>query len=238
MKRTQSGSAMAEFAVLATVMVPMLTMIPVVGNVIGINQTTTQASRYAAWEMTVTNKTTTQLAAEVNSRFFADVQTGQSSLFTPGGDNISVTIEKNGLPKQAGGVLEAGVEALGALENAISGAKWDLENNGLYNVRVAANINASSILGAAKDCAGSENEAVFACNSRSNAILIDSWSAKNAGQVQERVSALVPLGIIRPLGDAIAQLSIIPILAELEGLDGALGEVKPDVLPPDRYGLE
>ncbi|MEL0585317.1 MAG: hypothetical protein AAES65_10630 [Candidatus Thiodiazotropha sp. (ex. Lucinoma kazani)] len=51
----QKGNASVETILIATVMVPLLTGIPLVGKIADINNTTTQSSRYLAWEQTVTD---------------------------------------------------------------------------------------------------------------------------------------------------------------------------------------
>ena len=63
---------MTEFAVLALVLVPAFIMLPLMGKVSNINQTTIQASRYAAWEMTVTDKSKADLLHEIEHRFYTD----------------------------------------------------------------------------------------------------------------------------------------------------------------------
>ena len=73
-KRSQRGSAMTEFAVLAVVMVPMFSLVPLLAKVSDVNQSTIQASRYAAWERTLHDtsaKDDLRLAVEVNNLFFS-----------------------------------------------------------------------------------------------------------------------------------------------------------------------
>ncbi len=68
------GSALTEFAVLTLVMVPLFSMIPLLGKISDVNHTVVQASRYAAWERTVADpsrKSEGALSLEVNNRFFA-----------------------------------------------------------------------------------------------------------------------------------------------------------------------
>ena len=68
--------------------------------------------------------------------------------------------------------------------------------------------------------------------------LTDTWGASGPGQVEKRVRSLVPMTVLRPVGDALSNIGVLPIFQELKKLDGIFGEVKPDVLPPDRYGDE
>jgi hypothetical protein len=259
----QSGSAMTEFVVLGLVLVPAFTLMPLMGKVASINQTTIQASRYAAWEMTVTDKSQTQLRNEVENRFFVDAdvmlnqnqgkgviishnalwsgvsknQNGsQNRLFTAGKKNLFLNIDDGEIPNKAGGFLVKGVHGMGALSSVISDAKWDLRTNGLYDVQVRANIGSNQFFAGKKDCLDKNNSAVFACVHRNNAILVDTWSAESAEQVEERTMSLVPLGILRPVGNALALLGKLPMITDIAGLEDAFGQVQPDVLPPDRHG--
>ncbi len=263
-KHMQNGSALTEFAVLALVMVPAFTMVPLLGKVSNMNQTTVQASRYAAWEMTVSGKSNGVLTQEVDARYFARSDTLiQTNVVTPGdsdqnvlwggygenedgkvnrlfraGDNkIAVYMENNPLPSEAGGSLMTGIVAVGdALDGTIPGANWDLEGEGLYNARIGVNVGANRLLSGGKDCQGRESDETFSCISRNSAILVDSWSSSDSGQVVSRTKALVPAGTLQSLGDMVSVLGNIPLFEELEGLDGAFGYVDPDQLPPDRYG--
>lgn len=64
----ESGSALTEFVVLMVVLVPLMFGIPMVGKMIDLKQTTTQASRYSAWETTVNTRRPT----DVGERFYSD----------------------------------------------------------------------------------------------------------------------------------------------------------------------
>jgi hypothetical protein len=85
--RNQSGSAMTEFAILTVVMVPLFFVMPTLGKITDINNTSIQASRYMAWERTVSNqqqKTYDELGAELHNRFLVHpemgVRTGQGKI--------------------------------------------------------------------------------------------------------------------------------------------------------------
>lgn len=72
-KRRQSGSALTEFAILGTVMIPLFFMMPTLGKMTDVNHSTIQASRYMAWERTVSDashKDTATMATELHNRFF------------------------------------------------------------------------------------------------------------------------------------------------------------------------
>ena len=73
-RKYQLGGATVETILVATVLVPVLGSLPLLGKIADINNTTNQSSRYMAWEQTVTGtsgKPVSQLQAEVSNRFFA-----------------------------------------------------------------------------------------------------------------------------------------------------------------------
>ena len=61
---------MAEFALLVTIMAPLLFAIPMIGKLIDVRQTAVQASRYTAWETTV--GVAPGAGNAVRGRFFTD----------------------------------------------------------------------------------------------------------------------------------------------------------------------
>jgi len=64
----QTGSALVEFIVVSAVLIPIMFGIPMIGKMIDLKQTTAQASRYSAWETTVSDAP----AQNVDQRFFSD----------------------------------------------------------------------------------------------------------------------------------------------------------------------
>lgn len=64
----QSGSALVEFIIVSAVLIPIMFGIPMIGKIIDLKQTTVQASRYSAWETTVSD----QSAQNLDQRFFSD----------------------------------------------------------------------------------------------------------------------------------------------------------------------
>lgn len=269
-KKNLRGSAMTEFAVLCLVMVPMFSIMPLLGKVSDMNQTTIQASRFAAWERTVHDeeeKSDDRLAVEVSNLFFSrpdemvrtneDLLTGndhennlwsgygvvdskQNRLLAADGSGLKSYVETSNesLPGVVSGTLTGGINTvISAMADLNSGATWDLEENGLYVAKVGTNVNSNVFLSGAKDCSNSENDEVFACIRRRNAILVDSWASSDSEQVKSRVKALVPTGAFSPIANLTKVMSIAPFMKEFGKLDeDAFGYVDPDVLPPDRYG--
>lgn len=261
---------MTEVAVLGAVMVPMLTLMPLLGKVSDINQSTIQASRYAAWERTLHDggdKSDSRLAVEVSNLFFSkqdepirtneDLLTGddhQNNMWTgygkvddkqtrligggSGGLKSYVSTVNESLPGGVSGTLNNATNKIfGTMARLIPGASWDMERNGLYVARVGTNVSSNSILTGTKDCENNNNEDVFSCIRRHNAILVDSWESSGSAQTKSRVKAMVPSGALEPISNVTKVLGWIPFSKELGRLDDeALGYVSPDVLPPDRYG--
>jgi hypothetical protein len=85
--RVQKGNATVETILIATVAVPLLAGIPLIGKVADINHTTAQSSRYLAWEQTIGAshyKSDERLETEVRNRFFSrpdlQIRTDQDAL--------------------------------------------------------------------------------------------------------------------------------------------------------------
>ncbi len=258
------GAATIEFLALGGILISLLFSLPILGELASVNSNAEQASRYVAWELTVGKTDSTKLAGEVDRRFFAasggnqsvaplgakaaalgqwsrdesTVQSGRVGSVETG--EVTVLLDNGAIPSKAGGLLVNGVETLGAMQSFIPDAKWDLQSRGLYNVVVQSNLGSSRFLsgGTGKDCAGQEDKEIYSCLRHNNAILVDAWMARDASQVEERTKALVPLGILKyPLGKPLDALSrVLPFVVDLHGIDKAFGEVRPDILPPDRYG--
>lgn len=97
------GSALTETVILCIVMVPLTFMLPIIGKLIDLKQTTIQASRYAAWQQTVTTGNTAP--ADIRARFYQDpavqlhthqVEQGDKSARNILWGSAPTTTEKNG----------------------------------------------------------------------------------------------------------------------------------------------
>lgn len=233
-RQVQQGNALTEFVLLAMVMVPAITLIPLLGKVSDINQSTIQASRYAAWERTVHSegqKSNAQLTTEVTHRFYADpdlllnserttVTEAQghnvywSSHLDDDGNLVSMTdhdalmvMTRNESPPSNTGadVMSKAVVAIGdAMDGLIEDAQWELEENGFIVAEVSAPIASNHRFTQGEDCAAQESEEVFSCVSRRNAIFIDAWNSGSPEETNQRVRTLVPAGVFQPLGDALS----------------------------------
>jgi len=259
------GNALTEFAVLAVVMVPAIASVPILGKLADVNQSAAQASRYTAWERTVSDneqKSDATLTTEVRNRFFAspDIliesdrteltassnhfwrassdQTGASnSLVSYANDSITVRTSNTAIPNGAAATLSEGIESIGnAMSGMISDSEWDLEGKGFYVAEVNLSIATNGQLTEGTDCNNASSETVFSCVRQRNAIFVDSWASGSVGQTEERVRSLMPGAVFEPIGNGIALLGHVPLFKELKKLKNIFGEVNPDVLPLDRYG--
>jgi hypothetical protein len=256
----QKGNAIAEFLVVAAVLIPAVLSLPLLGKLADVNHVTTQASRYAVWEKTVggkTQKNDEQLAAEVTNRFmsksdekivtvlssehkannfWSDIS-GEKSLIKPE-SLLSVRSQNKDIPGDVGAeyIAKAMVVLGDTLDGVISNAKWDVEDKGFYLVSVDAELSSNRLSKDAKNCSGVVSEESGGCLSVVGAIFVDEWDAGSSKQVESRVRSMVPAGAAESLVDAISIIGVVPLFQELKYLKGVFGQVQPDILPPDRYG--
>lgn len=260
----QTGGALVEFVLVASILTPLLVLMPTLAKNADVAMATSQAARYGAWEQTVIIKGGDELATEVNNRFFAkesisinstsgalagdDVQrqfwggAGMSDrLFSAGEEGIGVDVAESSLGGKAGKV-ESAIHKFGsAIGSIVPDSEWDLGGGKLYTVDVGLEIKDDIFTNdevSGKGCDGVEAEAK-ACVTQRSAILTDTWGARGPTQVEQRVRSLVPAGALEPLGEVVSTVGVVlPLFQELKDLDGAFGLVMPDVLPEDRYGTE
>ena len=257
----QKGHALPEFVAMGAVFLPLVLMVPMMGKVADMNQTTIQASRYAAWERTVASeadKSEPVLQMETRRRFFqkSDVfiktdeapqaaAEQQNVLWRAYSndrfmgtvtENVNLAGSNSATPGSLGGSVTNIISGLASTMGSLSsGAEWDIDNNGLYRADVSVNVGSSSLgFAGRQDCAGQDNAQVFACIRRHNVILADTWSARNPAQVTTRVRSFVPMSMFEPIADVMDAVSFIPLLQEFDTFQP--GIVAPDVIPGDRLG--
>jgi hypothetical protein len=244
----QKGNATVETILIATVAVPLLTGIPLLGKIADVNNTTAQSSRYIAWEQTISgrnHKSVDQLEIEVRNRFLArpdlQIRTGQDAVTDEEAENpfwsgfgydendnenrlvsqgSAVTPEvDNVTPSSIAGTLSNGINIVGNTMARITGGNWDVEENGLYTGTVSLEVTGNSILTSGVDCHNQESETIVACIRRSNTIFADSWEASGPDHAASRSRAFVPAGALEPVGNALGNIvSIVPFFADLRGL--------------------
>ncbi|MCU7866852.1 MAG: hypothetical protein KZQ92_23105 [Candidatus Thiodiazotropha sp. (ex Lucinoma borealis)] len=246
--KKQNGNATVETILIATVMVPLLTGIPLLGKMADINNTTAQSSRYLAWEQTIngsSHKSAALLETEVNSRFFArpdlPIRTNRGELTEVERTNPMWTgygydeeEETNRLvdfgqgmrtqvvnesPESLAGTLSSGIATIGRTMARITGGEWNIEEHGLYTGTISTEVASNAYLTAGVDCQGRESETVTACVSRSNTIYVDAWDASNAEHAGRRARTFVPAGALEGVGNAVAGVvGAIPFFADIRGL--------------------
>ena len=133
------------------------------------------------------------------------------------------------------------VAILGSVFDELSGNSWGIVADGLLHAQTEVMVEPTSFIRAAGGgCSAasgnngsSQNDGANqkVCLSSAGAILADGWSASGDEEVESRVRSLVPSSAAAVLGDALSELSIVPLFEELEGLEGAFGHVDVDVLP-------
>lgn len=258
------GGALVEFVLVASVLAPLLILIPTLAKNTDVAMATSQAARYGAWEQTVIIKGGDELATEINNRFYskANVSINSASgalsgedmhrnfwggvgisdqLFRAGDEGIGVEVNESSLGGKAGKV-ESAIHNFGsALGSIVPDSEWDLGGGKLYTVDVGLEIKDDIFIGeesSGMGCDGVQAEAK-ACVTQRSAILTDTWGARGPAQVERRVRSLVPGGALEPLGEVVSTIGVVlPLFQELKDLDGAFGLVVPDALPEDRYGTE
>ncbi|MEW8191600.1 MAG: hypothetical protein AB2766_20075 [Candidatus Thiodiazotropha endolucinida] len=244
----QKGNATVETILIATVTVPLLTGIPLMGKIADINHTTAQSSRYLAWEQTIAGphyKDIEQLETEVNNRFFVrpdlQIRTDREALTNEGFENpfwsgigYDEDDEENRLvvlgrgfdasvsnqrPESIAGTLSAGINEIGDTLASITGGQWDIEENGLYTGRVSIEVAGNTILTSGVDCNEQESGTITACVTYTNTIYADSWDARDPAQAARRSRSFVPAGALESIGDALADVAtIVPFFADIQGL--------------------
>lgn len=261
--KNQAGQAMAEFTVFALfVMVPIFLTIPVLGKIADMNQKTVLASRYGAWERTISTPATkaeSTIRNEARLRFFARnnkyIQTGEavteknkersflwrsiSKSYNPMLTKFS-DVNSTTATNVASGV-KGGFAFADFTLNLVRPTSRDFDQTyEIYRSEMSLPVAANSrlkFLDKGVDCAGKKSNKTFVCIKRSNAIYTDTWNAGSRGQVISRVQDMVLTSRERAVGTVLrSTLGNIPfgMFKEVKWLD--LGIVKPDVLPSDRLG--
>jgi hypothetical protein len=244
----QKGNASIETILVATVMVPLLGGLPLLGKISDVNNTTAQSSRYLAWEQTIAgpvHKSADQLQAEVNNRFFARpdllIKTGRGTLSADeynnpmwSGYGYNEENEPNRLVSLGGGLrtqvinqqpdsiagpLSSGISAIGNTLANFTGGEWQIESEGLYTATVSVDIAGNNHLTSGVNCDHQESENVASCAIRSNAIFVDSWDARNSSHAANRARTFVPAGALEDVGDGAATIAqFVPFFSDITKL--------------------
>lgn len=170
----QSGSAMVEFFVLLLAMVPVLFMIPTIGKMIDLKQTTHQASRYIAWQNA---KSPSNISSgELVNRFYTDPGSPITTLggnetdnpsSNPGGtaenplwgqqrshdpsrvaarlDTVSYRNNDGSLPELSRGISR-GIERTASVLNFLGNVDWDLPSDAVSSDGITVSASISRVL--------------------------------------------------------------------------------------------
>lgn len=239
-RRHESGQSTTEFAVLALVLSPLALLVPLLGKYLDLAQTTTQASRYAAFEISVRGPATVKdeatVAAEARRRLMgtteAPVKTGDVAGDFAGFRNPLWTDFRGDhfLPRFDEGVTHAApAESRSAPPNAVAwfagDAGFRLPRDNLYTARMAA-----------APLTPREFplwEGVNVRMTRQTGILVDGWNAASADAVRNRIEdAAYPAYPVTLLRLQAYTLGQIPALFGEPGM--RVGRHDPDIVPCDR----
>lgn len=242
----QRGQSTVEFVVLALALVPLVLIVPLLGKYMDIAQVTAVASRYAAFESTVSHsgalggwKSDVLLAQEVRRRFFsnsdAPVKTGDAAgdfnahrnplWFDHRGDPL--------LPVFAANIgVEATHKSIAQPFGALYAKALGLSQDNLVTGRVTVDI--ANIAGLA------QFDALNLSATRSTAVLADPWAASGPQAIVTAIrsepfnlTGVFPYG---PLEILAGNPLIASVLEEFEWKSSPpdIGRVEPDRVPSDR----
>jgi len=258
-QRPQAGQALTEFLVASLVLIPMLLMIPLLGKLSDVNHTAIAASRYAAWERTVSTpkaKSDAELQKETQRRFFEapgiklkTQETGQrvsstnalwdvdadSRLVESSTRSVSMKLQRE---SDGGFAQAAALGALNKIKSALKGKGGDamaaLETKGLTTAHVSVDIASNTLaFDKGRGCSASATES-FVCLSRKTVILTDAWDAGGQEQVIARTQGFVPASLFERAEILLEGLAKIKLVPEARGFKP--GFVAPDAVPADRLG--
>lgn len=250
------GQSTTEFVVLALVLTPLFLAVPLLGKYLDLTQHASQASRYAAFEISVRGPATVKdeatVAAEARRRLFstsdAPVKTNDIAGDFAGMRNPLWTDFRGDhfLPRFADGIThDAARESRAAPERRLAkyagenGFRLDQDN--LYTARINVMPEGPRDFKFWSD----GNPGVNLRMNRQTGILINAWNAASADEVKDRIEnagpSSPPLLIpsfdpnpLQALTDSLADLGPYPVWllkaqgATLGWLPTLLGEPKPD----------
>ncbi len=231
----QGGQALTEFVVLTLVVVPLFLVVPRLGKLLDLYQTTERASRYAAFEATVHHtgsdwKSDVQLAQELRQRFYAGAAEPLVSppvARKPTASPFWTDAANRGLLAHLDQAVQ--VESATLRRNVLTAAslqarQLNLPNNNRY--RVSVTVDPAKLPGL------QPFDRINLDSTRKTVLLVDTWAARHPAEIRQRLESapvLLPLQAIRPLVDAVGQLPRLLFDPALR-----LDEYDGDAVPCDR----
>ena len=259
----QTGAAMIEAVLICVAMVSLLVAIPKLALHQDVRQATVDASRYAAWQMTVSNeidreKVIDRIFSKTDSPIRSDNSQLEANAFwqhrdTPlVRDHAFTPVTSASNPQNIGPFNQSmvdtrtlnvstrhGASSPGAVADTVTGTIRTVSNwlgdsgaiapdRGIIESGIEIAVRSGHADGSGSlDCA---NESV-SCLSSSSAILVDGWEAKDSEAVEEGAQVMVPSQLLKPVGQALSWVSVIPLLKEFRNFDDGLGCVNTTSLP-------
>lgn len=257
----QRGAALTETVILMLALLPIMFGIPMIGKLIDLRQSTVQASRYTAWEGTVSSGNPSA-PTDVKARFFSDHTVaigGDASAPNAiwGGDRAgssspAVPVVTNQTMKSFMGWDHAAVrldEATGAAlpytsaydsgaDGTVSQGVQDIVEGTVGSVAKITKgswIDSGSLKGMLRSEVRADTEGNGLVDTLSftdaTVIMYDTWSPRDDGDAAERARAMVPAGALEVVGEALSILGEFPLFDELKPLDKVFGHVDMNPLP-------
>lgn len=243
-RRTQAGQALTEFLVVALAIVPLFLLIPMIAKYQDIGHATQMASRYAAFDATVNNPSTSGtkdpalLAQEVRRRFFSNIDApirtndaagnfrAHQNAFWRGPNNEPLISDING--------VNVNLATAGSPSSPI-GRGWatvfGLPDSPMY--RGAVSVPLVNLPAGIRSYETFDRLNLRVV--RDTTLLVDGWSARDLDTVRSRVNRMAPAG--GALSDATQVLSLPFALIELNRVEPPrIGRLErwDDVVPADR----
>lgn len=244
-RRTQAGQALTEFLVVALAIVPLFLLIPMIAKYQDIGHATQMASRYAAFDATINNPSTSGmkdpavLAQEVRRRFFSNIDApirtndaagnfrAHQNAFWRGPNNEPLISDINGVNVN---LASAGSPSSG-VSSFVTNNIFGLPDSPMYRGAVSVplvNLPAGIRSYEPFDRLNLQVE-------RHTTLLVDGWSARDLDTARARVNRMAPAG--GALSDATQVLNLPFALIELGQVPRPqIGVLQSwdDVVPADR----
>ena len=262
-KNTQIGAAMVESMLIFSIMTLLLVAIPKLAKYQDVRQTTMDASRYATWQMPISNVVDRE---KIIDRMFSRADSPIRSQNSEVGENIywnwnnqplirdnafipvasSQTLSNSnrvseslvdkrtvvvGTTQQStspGSTANVVTDTVRTVSNWLGDSDAIAPNRGIVRSDISVALNASPIEGQTTINCGEDS---IECLSLSSSILVDGWEAEDSQAVEEGTQVMVPTKLLKPVGQALSVVSVVPLLKEFEEIDDSFGCVNTSTLP-------
>lgn len=262
-KHKQRGAAMVETVLIVAGMVILLVAIPKLAKYQDVRQATVDASRYATWQMTVSEAPDREKIIErMFSKPDSPIRSQNTELsentfwrsarrplirdhaLTPVGpsqalanlnnvgeslvDLRSVALSTTEQSASTGAVASTITSTVQTVSNWLGDSDAIAPNRGIVKSAISVAINANSTDGQGQvECGVGAAE----CMSISSSILVDGWEAKDSDAIETGAQVMVPTKLLKPIGEALSLVSVVPLLKEFEHIDDSFGCVNTTTLP-------